>query len=162
MSVSSAGRVYCHSVSIIREKQDKLCTNQITCNCHPHPQPITSDFSRAEAQKHWTSVELRLNNYLSSYIWAKMYKHTCLQIKHLCTKSSCHTHNPNGCFELSVIYSQNIHLAAPTKSSIFDYLAAQQSSNSCVLSILLIIFLTALRLHSGESSQNSKRSPVQA
>ncbi len=91
-----------------------------------------------------------------------MYKHTCLQMWDLCTKSYCHAYSPNGCFVLSVIYSQNIHLPALTKSPIFYYPAAQQSPNSCVLSILLIIFLTALRLHSGESSQNSERSPAQA
>lgn len=44
-----------------------------------------------------------------------MYKHACLQIKGLCTKSYCHTPRPNGCFVLSVISSQKHTLTRTDK-----------------------------------------------
>lgn len=157
-----ANEAACLRVSIIRKRKDTLCSAQITCNYHPPSPPFILDFSQTVATEA-QHVEMHLNSYFFAHTFGlKVHKHTCLQISDLRTKRHCHAHSPNGCFVLSVIYSQNIHLPALTKASIFYHLAAQQSPNSCVLSILLIIFFAALRLHSGESSQNSKRSPARA
>lgn len=150
-------KLHCVTTSTIQERQDTLCNTQITCNYHPQSPSFIAD-----SQTRGTSTELRGNKHLRSCIWTKTYNRTGLQIWDVCTKSLCHAHSPNGCFELSVIYSLNIHLAALTKSFIFYYLAAQQSPNSCAPSIFLIIFLTALRLRSGESAQDNERSPARA
>lgn len=140
---------YFSSSCAMKERQDTLCNAQIISN---HSLIIHVQLLRdwnTKAQK------MHLNHCLCSYMWANIYN-LAWKPKMLVQRNVTPT------AQMAVLCCQSFTLQT------YTYPLAQRVSSFIILPhnkaqihvrfyIFFKIFLTALRLHSGESSQNSER-----
>lgn len=127
--------------------QDTLCNSQITCN-YLLVSAIYHWFSQTVAQTRRTSAEMQLNNHLLSY---KYIITLACKFKMFVQRAPV---TPTA--KMAVLCCQSFTLET------YTYPLSQRVSSFIILlhNKVQIIFLAALKLHSGESSQNSKCSPV--